>query len=114
MLTIENLKELGANVDEGLGRCFGNEALYLRLVGMGLADAHFDGLREALDAGDPKAAFEAAHALKGVLANLALTPILTPISEMTESLRGKTDEVDVEALYAQMKEALDKARALAE
>ena len=32
MLTIDALKEYGANVDEGLGRCMGNEALYLKLV----------------------------------------------------------------------------------
>ncbi len=32
MMTIESLKEYGANVEEGLGRCMGNDALYLRLV----------------------------------------------------------------------------------
>ena len=29
MLTVETLKEYGANVDEGLGRCMGNKELYL-------------------------------------------------------------------------------------
>ena len=32
MITIEKLNAFGANTAEGLGRCFGNEALYLKLV----------------------------------------------------------------------------------
>ena len=79
---------------------------------MGLADANFDKLREAVAAGDAKAAFEAAHALKGVAGNLALTPIYTPLSELTEQLRGKDQIGDVGALLAQVLEQLEKARAL--
>jgi hypothetical protein len=33
MITIEGLKEYGANVEEGLTRCMNNEAFYLKLVG---------------------------------------------------------------------------------
>ena len=47
MLTIDALKAYGANTDEGMARCFNNEAFYLRLVGMGLADANFDKLKAA-------------------------------------------------------------------
>ena len=35
-----------------------------------------------------KEAFECAHALKGVLANLALTNLLEPVSELTELFRN--------------------------
>ena len=48
MLTIEGLKEIGANTDEGLGRCLNNEAFYLRLVGMAAQDEHFSGLEQAI------------------------------------------------------------------
>ena len=41
---------------------------------------------------DLDAAFEAAHALKGVLGNLGLTPLYEPVAEMTECLRSKTDK----------------------
>ena len=41
MLTIENLKALGANTDEGLARCLGKEDFYLRMVGLALADDGF-------------------------------------------------------------------------
>ena len=81
MLTVDSLKAFGANTEEGLGRCMNNEAFYLRLVGMALQDGNYEALRTSLEAGDLKAAFEAAHSLKGVLANLALTPLLAPVND---------------------------------
>ena len=108
MYTIEALKEFGADVNEGLGRCMNNEAFYLRLVGMGIQDKNFDSLKAAVEAGDKKAGFEAAHALKGVLGNLSLTPLFTPVSEMTELLRAGED-----ADYAAMlKDVLEKREQL--
>ena len=32
MITVENLKKFGANTEEALNRCMGNEMLYLKLV----------------------------------------------------------------------------------
>ena len=112
MLTIETLKSYGANTAEGLARCMNNEAFYLRLVGMGLKDVNFDKLQNAVAAGNVKDAFEAAHALKGVLGNLALTPLLNPVSEMTELFRGKEEMPEVTELMRQVSEQLEKARAL--
>ena len=45
-------------------------------------------LGAALEAGDVKPAFEAAHSLKGVYANLSLTPVFDPMAELTEILRA--------------------------
>ena len=90
MLTIDALRAYGANVDEGLVRCMNNEGIYLRLVKMAVGDGGYEKLRSALEAGDIDAAFEAAHALKGALGNLSLTPMYAPASELTELLRHKT------------------------
>ena len=90
MLTIDSLRRLGADTEQGLGRCMNNEAFYLRLVNMALDDASFEKLSAAVERGDMDAAFEAAHALKGVLGNLALTPLYEASSELTELLRAKT------------------------
>ena len=114
MLTIDALKAYGANVDEGLARCFNNEAFYLRLIGMGLADANFDNLKNAVDAGNPTAAFEAAHALKGSIGNLALTPIYDPICAITEKLRGQTAMPEVGDLVTEILNQRAKALALSE
>ena len=101
MITIETLRTWGANVEEGLGRCLSNEAFYLRLVDKALQDPSFDRLKEAVAAGDLEKGFEAAHALKGVMANLALTPILTPVQEITELLRNRT-QADYTPLLAEI------------
>ena len=99
MITIEKLNAFGADTADGLGRCFGNEALYLKLVATIPSEANFDKLQSALAAGDLENAFLAAHALKGVLGNLSLTPLYTKVSEITELLRNKT-ATDYSALLA--------------
>jgi len=110
-MTLDDLRAYGANVDEGLGRCMGNEEFYLRLVGMVKEDAGFAALEQAIAANDLTAGFEAAHALKGVLANLAITPILEPVMEITELLRAGT-EMDYSELLAKILEEKEKLCAL--
>lgn len=114
MLTIEKLKGYGANVDEGLTRCFNNEDFYLRLVGMSLEDKNFDRLARAVADADAKEAFEACHALKGSTGNLALTPIYDPVCALTEQLRGASELGDVSALYGQIMDAAAELKKLAE
>ena len=90
MLTTQKLREWGANVDEALVRCLNNESFYLMLVGKALKDIPVGQLKEAVEAGDLDKGFEIAHSLKGVMANLALTPICKPVNEITELLRART------------------------
>lgn len=113
MLTIQTLKTYGANTEEGLTRCFGNEALYLRLVSTIPDEKHFDNLDRALKANDLAEAFEAAHALKGVLGNLSLTPLYEPMSEITELLRTKT-EMDYGTLYNRILQKKEELKSLCE
>ena len=111
MITIEKLKDFGADTQEGLGRCYGNEALYLRLVNMIPGEANFDKLKNALDHHDLDSAFEAAHALKGVLGNLSLTPMFEQCSEITELLRARTD-MDYTPLLEKLLEQRDTLGAM--
>ena len=90
MLTVEKLRQFGANVDEGLQRCLNNEAFYLKLVSRFLEDKSFDKLKEEISNGNFEEAFKASHALKGVLGNLSLTPLYEIIYELTELLRNQT------------------------
>ncbi len=113
MLSIESLKEYGADVKTGLERCMGNEEFYLKMVRMMLEDNTIDKLKDALDANDLDKAFEAAHALKGVAGNLSLTPISEPAVEITEFLRSRT-EMDYSELLAKIIEQKDALAALAE
>lgn len=111
MITIDNLAELGADVEDGVARCMGKEDFYLKLVNMVLADDGYERLKAALEAHDLDEAFERAHALKGTIANVSLTPLLEPISAMTEQLRNRND-IDYSDLLDKMFEELDKLRAL--
>ena len=89
MLTMEGLKKYGADTDAGMTRCMNNEQFYFRLIGMALNSDGYQLLEEAIKKGDLTAAFETAHALKGVLSNLSLDPMLKPVAEMTELLRSR-------------------------
>jgi HPt (histidine-containing phosphotransfer) domain-containing protein len=91
MLTIDSLKAFGADTDDALARCMGNEAFYFKLIGKVLDDKNFEVLEQAIHAQDLDKAFEAAHSLKGVLGNLSLTPVYDPVNEMTELLRSRND-----------------------
>ena len=97
MLTIDALRQIGVQPEEGLTRCMNNEEFYLTLVKMVPEDAGFQKLQESLEKNDLDGAFEAAHALKGVLGNLSLTPLQEPVQEITELLRSRT-EMDYEPL----------------
>ncbi|MBP5551757.1 MAG: Hpt domain-containing protein [Spirochaetales bacterium] len=107
MLTIDTLKAFGANTDEGIGRCMNNEAFYLRLVKMIPQDKNFSRLYECIDSNDLEGAFEAAHALKGALGNLSLTPLYGKAWEITELLRNRT-QMDYSPIVAEIKALQDK------
>lgn len=113
MLTMEGLRAYGANTEEGLSRCMNNEAFYLRMVTMILNDTAPAKLRAAVEAGDLKGGFEAAHALKGVAGNLSLTPLYTKASEITELLRAGT-VMDYAALLDGIDAEFARLRALVE
>ena len=110
-MTLDALRAYGANTAEGVARCMNNEPFYLRMVAMALVDDHFDALTAAINAGDAAAAFEAAHALKGSIGNVSLTPIYKPICELTDLLRGKNMPADggralLEQIVAEREKAL--------
>ena len=91
MITLKALMDFGADIEKGLAVCMNNEALYLRLVNSVPDEKRFDELSDAIAEGNLDAAFEAAHALKGVLGNLSLTPLYEKASEITELLRSRSD-----------------------
>ncbi|MBQ3418135.1 MAG: Hpt domain-containing protein [Ruminococcus sp.] len=111
MVTIDKLNDFGADTAEGLARCYGNEALYLRLIGMVVKEDNFDKLKDAIEKNDLDGAFEAAHALKGVLGNLSLTPMYEKSSEITEHLRVRR-EMDYTPLLKDLLDKRDELKAM--
>ena len=111
MLTVEKLREYGADADKGMARCANNEALYLRLTGMVIDELASGALAGAIGEGDLDRAFEIAHKLKGGVSNVGLGPVEGPVAELTELLRSKTPGDHKELLEAIAKET-EKLKAL--
>ncbi len=55
--------------------------------------------------------FEIAHGIKGVIGNLAITPLYNAISEITEELRARK-QIDYAPLIAKIKENREKFTSL--
>lgn len=106
------LEENGADVEATVRRFMGNEAMYLKFLGRFPTDPNYEKLGEQIGERDYEEAFKSAHTLKGVSANLGLTPIFTVVSELVEEIRGKkSEEVDterVDALWKNVQEVYEK------
>ena len=111
-MTIDSLREFGANIDEGLERCMGMEDFYIEMIELGINDRLFDDLGPLLKEGNLDDAFEKVHALKGVIGNLALTPLYSTISELTEHLRAR-DQIDYTPIYEKLMSQREAVRNLA-
>ncbi|MDE7233071.1 MAG: Hpt domain-containing protein [Lachnospiraceae bacterium] len=91
----QQLEENGADVETTLKRFMGNDAIYQKFLGKFPADPNYANLGSNIEAGAFEEAYKCAHALKGVVGNLGLTPIFNKVSDLVEELRNKAaDEVD--------------------
>ena len=88
----------GGDNSTAMGRFFGNEGMYLRFLDMFFQDESFQQLENALDAGDLKDAFAAAHTLKGVAGNMGLTPFYEAVCVIVERLRTEEPRKDYPVL----------------
>ncbi len=111
MITLDALRAFGADVDDGLRRCMNMEPFYLRLVSSLKGDTRARDLKDAVGRGDLDAAFEIAHAMKGMYGNLSLTPLCKPVNEITELLRART-QTDYSALLAEITARSEELEAL--
>lgn len=82
-----HLRQLGCDVDGALERLINDEQLYVTCLKTFATDENFDLLRQALAKQDTDAAFACAHTLKGVSANLGLTPLFLALCDLVEALR---------------------------
>ena len=111
-MTLQELYDrIDGNYAEAIGR-LRMEKLITRFILRFTNDGACVRLQEAWAAGDDVATFEAAHAAKGVCANLSLTKLGNLASEICEALRPVNDALrastDVDALVAELGQAYDK------
>ena len=87
----------GFNVDEAMKRFMNNEQLWIKFLKKFKADGSYAGLVKAMEDKDREKAFAAAHTLKGITGNLAMSRFHDLISEQTEYLRQETDGMEAAA-----------------
>ncbi len=98
---IAMLEALGCDIDGAMERFLDDEAFYLDCYQQVILDPCFDSLKDALEQHDLGQAFDCAHTLKGITANLGLTPLEQILIEIVKPLRNGSDEGVLE-LYQQM------------
>ena len=81
------LREKGVNVDKALARMKGNKEAYKNFLIEFFEDPDFEALGEELKAGNAKNAFEYAHGLKGMSANLGIDEVQKKLGVLVEILR---------------------------
>jgi len=92
MNLLEELKNIGVDVEEGLNRMMGNEALYQKmLVSLAKMLQDFFDNHAALR-NDIPALTEEVHKIKGASGNLSVTPLYDTYSEILKSLRDDNPE----------------------
>lgn len=96
------LEEGGINVDEAMQRFMNNEQLWIKFLKKFKADMSYENLVKAIEAKEWNKAFEAAHTLKGITGNLALSRLHELVSRQTDYLRGENN--DFEAAVSMMPE----------
>lgn len=87
MTLLEELETLGVNVQEGLARLGGNEALYTKLLGSFVKSMEAHYVQPDFDETDYEEIIEKTHSIKGTSGNLSLTPIYEAYTEIVSLLR---------------------------
>lgn len=100
-IILNELAIRGCDVEKTMKRMSGDEEFYVECLWNVVDDPSFEKLQEALVSGNTSAAFDAAHTLKGLFANVGLTPMYNIIVEIVEPLRAGSNENLIEK-YAQL------------
>lgn len=111
----EKLEALGVNINDTLERFVGNEDLYFRCLNKLIDDKNYDNMTLAIRNNDAQASFDAAHALKGVSANLGLDFLYKEMKVITEVFRAGSmnyDASNMERIKKAYTDAIETIRSL--
>lgn len=93
MNLLDELKELGVSVDEGVKRLGGNKAIYKKMLCSSfLKMMKGYSVDPDFDPENYEDIIEKAHAIKGAAGNLSVTPLYEAYSEVVNLLRSKQPE----------------------
>ncbi len=97
MSMLDELQEIGVDVNEGLQRFMNNTSLYEKMLRTFPNMIHSSKISPDFDDSECDDMIEKTHALKGVTGNLSLTPLFVSYTKIVDSLRrGEPEEARVE------------------
>ncbi len=79
----------GIKANEGIKRFNGNADMYEKYLRGFAEDDHYPKLLQSMEQNDVEQAFQAAHALKGIVGNLSIEGMEVIVKPLVEDLRGK-------------------------
>lgn len=88
----EELKGLGVDIDGGVKRLGGNQALYKKLLGSFVKAIRQYYVGDDFDGTDYADAIEKTHAIKGAAGNLSITPVYEAYTKIVDLLRADQPE----------------------
>lgn len=96
----EDLEAWGADVDGAVARFCDNDELFVTCLHKHTEEKGYAELDDAVAAGDAEHIFDVAHMIKGVSANLGLTPIYVPACTLSDLVRdgsceGRMDDIEL-------------------
>lgn len=97
---LTELKELGANTEEGLARCMNKTELYEKLLKKMPANIAQLEVLSFFECGDNETALKNAHTIKGIAGNLSITPLFSAYTEIVNLLRADKPEQAKEMLIS--------------
>lgn len=103
---IEALEACGIDTKEGIDRFMKQEALFLKFLLRFLEEPDMKKIQEAYQKGDVQECFTAAHSLKSLVGNLAITSLYEPIKPFVETLRA--GEFPEESEFISLQEKYDQ------
>ena len=95
----------GVDYEDALNRFLGKEDLYISFLNKFVSQNNFAEIQTALNQGDGQAVFQAAHNLKGLSANLSLTPLYTALVPFVDSVRDTSDCTEARKLFPPVEES---------
>lgn len=90
---ITELAAWGCDIPSAMERLGGDKGLYVDCLKLFAKDENFANLEKTLQAKDYEEAFNCAHGLKGVAANLSLGPLLNSITTVSDALKHNEPDV---------------------
>lgn len=103
------LEGAGYDVDGALARFVNNADLFMMFLKKIPGDEHFAPIKAQIESGDYAEAHKNAHAIKGVVGNLGMTPVFDASAILCTLLKAGDNADEIKAKYEIFAEEYDKA-----